>query len=318
VNLKNGALQDISEKSAGIRQEAFRLGFTDIGFSKARFASECEAPLSEWLGKNYHAGMEYMNRNYEKRLDPTLLVDGAKTVISLLFNYFSADNLSGSPFKIAKYAYGQDYHEVIKSKLAELSNYIKAHFGEQSQRCFVDSAPVMERFWAQTSGLGWIGKSSCLISRKHGSFFFIAEIITSLELEYDEPINDYCGSCRKCIEACPTKAITENRTVNSHSCISYQTIENRSEIPSSLAGRFSNYIFGCDICQDVCPWNKKSHQHSEPLFSLKKEIKEMTQEGWRNLDEEMYRLIFRKSAVKRTKFSGLQRNIRFVDVNKSE
>lgn len=309
---------DKSEISELIRKEAFRLGFSDIGFSKARFASECEKPLNDWLGIGHHAGMDYMVRNLNKRLNPSLLVEGAGSVVSLLYNYYSKESLTGAPYKIAKYAYGEDYHDVIKVKLRELNNYINENFGEQSQRCFVDSAPVMERFWAQNSGLGWIGKNSCLISRKHGSFFFIAEIITSLELDYDVPLNEYCGSCRKCIDACPTHAISENRTINSHLCISYHTIENRAEIPISLNGKFSDNIFGCDICQDVCPWNKKAHQHSEPLFYLKKKVQEMTQDEWRNLDEENFQTIFKKSAVKRAKFNGLQRNIRFVDINKSE
>ncbi len=310
--------RDKSEISELIRKEAFRLGFSDIGFSNARFASECEKPLNDWLGNGHHAGMDYMARNFDKRLNPALLVEGATSVVSLLYNYYSTESLTGAPYKIAKYAYGEDYHDVIKVKLRELSHYINENFGEQTQRSFIDSAPVMERFWAQNSGLGWIGKNSCLISRKHGSFLFIAEIITSLELEYDVPLNEYCGTCRKCIDSCPTHAISETRTVNSHQCISYQTIENHAEIPSELKGKFADNIFGCDICQDVCPWNKKAHVHSEPLFSLKKEVQEMTKEGWNNLDEANFRSIFKKSAVKRTKFKGLQRNIRFVRINQSE
>ncbi len=293
-----------------IREEAFRLGFLDCGFSKVRPLAEHEKKYQDWLQQSHHASMDYMVRNIDKRINPALLVDGAKTVISLLYNYYSSEKLEGSPLKIARYAYGKDYHEVVKEKLKRLDQFIKDLAGEVNQRCFVDSAPILERAWAQNSGLGWIGKNSCLVSRKHGSFFFIAEIITSLEVEEEQAsVKDYCGSCHKCIDACPTQAITANSTINSNRCISYQTIENRGNIPSDLKGKFHNYIFGCDICQDVCPWNRKASPHAEPLFSLKEELRKMSLVDWETLNEEKYRQIFKGSPVKRTKFSGLKRNI---------
>lgn len=302
------------ELTLAIREEAGKLGFADCGFSKVRYLKEYEHHYDSWISHGLHASMGYMERNIEKRLDPSLLVEGAQSVISFLFNYYSPDVLRGSRLKIAKYAYGDDYHDVLKKKLFQLDKFIRDN-AETSihQRCFVDSAPVLERAWAQNSGLGWIGKNSCLISRKHGSFVFIAEIITSLELEYDVPLNDYCGSCRKCVDACPTNAITATRTIDSNRCISYHTIENRGEIPDTLKGKFNNYIFGCDICQDVCPWNKKAHPHSEPLFNLRSSIKSMTDEGWQSLDESGYVRTFSKSAIKRTKFNGLKRNISFIN-----
>ncbi len=305
-------MPDKYELTNNIRQKAIAVGFSECGFSKVRELTEHEHVYRSWLAQDYHANMEYMERNVEKRFNPDLLVENAKTVISLLVNYYPKDHISGSPLKISSYSYGTDYHEVIKAKLMQLDQFIKDQATGVIQRCFVDSAPVLEREWAQNSGLGWIGKNSCLVSRKHGSFVFISEIITSLELAYDEPLNDYCGSCRKCVDACPTQAITEDRLINSHRCISYQTIENRNEIPCELKGKFQDFIFGCDICQDVCPWNKNAHPHSEPLFNLRKDINELTMEGWKTLDLEKYQRIFKKSAVKRTKFSGLKRNIKFV------
>ena len=294
-----------------IRNEALRLGFLECGFSKARHLSEVKPVLDEWLAEKRNASTEYMEQNIEKRLDPSLLVENSKTVISLLFNYYSNDKLSSS-FKIARYAYGSDYHFVLKDKLKQLDNFIRQHANVDAQRYFVDSAPVMERAWAQESGLGWIGKNSCLISRRHGSFVFLAEIITTLELDYDEFINDYCGNCRNCIDACPTHAILENRTLDSNKCISYHTIENRGEIPEELKSKFSGYIFGCDICQEVCPWNTKAHKHNEPLFQLRKNIRNFSDNDWVALDEETYRASFKGSPVKRTKFSGIKRNIKCV------
>jgi len=293
-----------------IHQEAIRLGFIDCGFSKVRALTEHENIYNNWIEQGQHASMYYMERNTEKRIHPAQLLDGAKTVISFLYNYYSPEKFKGSPLKIAKYAYGKDYHDVIKDKLSMLDRFIKDLAGDVNQRGFVDSAPVLERAWAQNSGLGWIGKNSCLISRKHGSFFFIAEIITSLEFDAEQTsVKDYCGSCQKCIDACPTNAITEKRTINSNRCISYQTIENRGDIPSQFFGKMQDYIFGCDICQDVCPWNKKSSPHNEPLFSLKSELQEMSLINWQNMDEERYKQLFKGSPIKRTKFSGLKRNI---------
>jgi epoxyqueuosine reductase len=296
-----------------ISREAIRLGFLECGFSKVRKVTECEEPYQQWLENGYQASMGYMERNIEKRLDPALLVEGAKTVVSLLYNYFTTDSLSGSPLKIAKYAFGDDYHDVVKAKLRELESYIQSLAGPAVMRSFVDSAPVLERFWAQNAGLGWIGRNSCLVSRRHGSFFFLAEIITSLELTptREEP-KDYCGTCRRCLEACPTQAITENRTVDSNRCISYHTIENRGEIPNDLASKFQNYIFGCDICQDVCPWTKNSHPHQEPAFALNKDLQNLSLNDWKNMEEENFRKLFRKSAVKRAKFVGIKRNINAI------
>ena len=293
-----------------IHQEAIRLGFLDCSFSKIRTLDEHESRYMDWLNQGHHASMDYMERNIDKRLNPALLVEGANTVISLLYNYFIKETLNGSPLKIAKYAYGKDYHDVVKDKLELLDQFIRNQVDEVSQRCFVDSAPVLERAWAQNSGLGWIGKNSCLISRKHGSFFFIAEIITTLELEPSQnTVKDYCASCQKCIESCPTQAITETRTINSNRCISYHTIENKGDIPTDLNGKFDDYIFGCDICQDVCPWNYKSRAHSEPLFNLNHELQMMTLTDWQTLDEAKYKQLFKGSPIKRTKFSGLKRNI---------
>ncbi len=300
-----------SDLTKKIRQYALDNGFTDCGFSRVRELKEYEKAYQQWLEKGHNAGMLYMERNADKRLNPSLLVDNAKTVISFLVNYFTKEHISGSPVKIATYAYGTDYHKVIKAKLLLIDKFIKS-FTNVNQRCFVDSAPVLERAWAQNSGLGWIGKNSCLISRKHGSFVFIAEIITSLELDYDEPWNDYCGTCHKCVDACPTKAINNNRTLDSKRCISYHTIENREEIPMDMKGKFENFVFGCDICQDVCPWNKNSEPHSEPLFNLRDDINNMNLQQWRNLDIDKYQKIFSGSAIKRTKYNGLKRNIKFV------
>jgi epoxyqueuosine reductase len=296
-----------------IREEAVKFGFLDCGFSKIRPLNEYREPYLNWLRKGHHAGMAYMEQNIDKRIDPALLVDGAKSVITFLYNYYALEKLRGSELQIAKYAHGKDYHEVIGDKLKQLTQLITNMAGEVVHRSFVDTAPIMERVWAQNCGLGWIGKNSCLISRSHGSFVFIAEIITSLELDEDNvPSRDYCGSCRRCINSCPTEAIAENRTIDSNKCISYQTIENRGDIPLELKGKFHHYIFGCDICQDVCPWNRRAKAHAEPLFHLKPEIRDMTLDGWKNLDEKTYQTIFQKSAVKRAKYAGLKRNINFV------
>lgn len=305
-------LTHIESLTNEIRAEAQRLGFAACGFARVRPLEELQHNYQHWIDNGYHASMSYMERNVEKRIDPGLLVDSAKTVISLLYNYYTPDQLSQTTYKISRYAYGTDYHEVIKDKLNALDAFIRFRSGDVVQRSFVDSAPVLERAWAQESGLGWIGKNTCLISRRHGSFLFISEIITSLELGYDEPLNDYCGSCRKCIDACPTEAIKDGRLIDSNKCISYQTIENRGGIPDGLAGKFNQYVFGCDICQEVCPWNTKAHPHNEPLFHLRDEIRDLTPEQWENMTEDNYQRIFRKSAIKRTKFSGISRNIAFI------
>jgi epoxyqueuosine reductase len=294
-----------------IKSTAQSLGFSFCGISKAEFLED-EAPrLEEWLKRNYQGEMHYLENHFDKRLDPTLLVPGAKSVISLAYNYYPKKEID-SELKIAKYAYGEDYHSVVKEKLSEFLRSIEEKVGQVNGRVFVDSAPVMERAWAQRSGLGWIGKNSLLLNRSMGSFFFLAEIILDLELEYDGPIKDYCGSCTACVDACPTDAIPEPYVVDGSKCISYFTIELKGAIddqqqPSS----FNNWIFGCDICQDVCPWNRFSKPHSESRFDPKMELNK-SKEEWLEITKDVFENIFSKSAVKRTKFEGLKRNIEFV------
>jgi len=289
------------------------LGFTSIGISEAKFLEE-EAPnVEEWLKKGYQGEMQYLENHFDKRLDPRLLVSDAKSVISLSYNYFPEELQTDDSYKLGKYAYGQDYHHVIKDKLKTLLAYIQEEIGEVSGRAFTDSAPVLERAWAQKSGLGWNGKNSLLIQKEHGSFFFLAELILDLELEVDTPFSaDHCGTCTKCIDACPTQAILPNNTVDGSKCISYFTIELKNELPASEKGKFDDWMFGCDICQDVCPWNRFSKPHSEPLFQPHPDLLQMTKEDWNEITEEVFRKVFQKSAVKRTKYSGLTRNIEFL------
>ncbi|WP_298314289.1 tRNA epoxyqueuosine(34) reductase QueG [uncultured Aquimarina sp.] len=296
-----------------IKTEAQRLGFLSCGVSKAEFLEQ-EAPrLETWLNKNMHGQMSYMENHFDKRLDPTKLVEGSKSVISLLLNYFPSD-IQKDPDapKISKYAYGQDYHHVIKQKLKQLQEFITETIGEVNGRAFVDSAPVLDKAWAAKSGLGWIGKNSNLLTQKVGSYYFIAELIVDLELEYDTPVTDHCGTCTACIDACPTQAIVDPYVVDGSKCISYFTIELKEEIPSDYRGKFDNWMFGCDVCQDVCPWNRFSKSHNEPLFNPKSELLEMTKKDWEEITQEVFSKVFQKSAVKRTKFSGLSRNIKFL------
>lgn len=296
-----------------IKQKAISLGFSFCGISKATFLEE-EAPrLENWLKKNMHGEMHYMANYFDKRLDPRLLVDGAKSVISVLCNYYTdKKQMDDEAPKISKYAYGEDYHKVVKDKLYQLLNFIKEQAGDVNGRIFVDSAPVMDKAWAKKSGLGWIGKNSNLINKQQGSFFFIGEIILDLELPEDGPIKDYCGTCRRCIDACPTEAIVEPYVVDGSKCISYFTIELKNEIPKEVKGKFENWVFGCDICQDVCPWNRFSKPHSEPRFEPAISLLEMTKKDFENLTEETFKKVFKKSAVKRAKFNGLKRNIDFL------
>lgn len=296
-----------------IKEEAKRLGFISCGISKAEFLEE-EAPrLERWLKQNMHGQMNYMANHFDKRLDPTLLVDGAKSVISLLLNYYPSETqLDPEAPKLSKYAYGEDYHFIIKRKLKELQEFITENIGEVGGRAFVDSAPVMDKAWAAKSGLGWIGKNSNLLSKQLGSFFFVAELIVDIDLEYDAVVNDFCGTCTKCIDACPTDAITEPYVVDGSKCISYFTIELKEEIPNEVAGKFNDWMFGCDICQDVCPWNRFSKPHTEPAFMPKEGLLEMTKQDWEEITEDVFKKVFQKSAVKRTKFSGLKRNIEFL------
>ena len=296
-----------------IKTEATRLGFMSCGISKAEFLEE-EAPrLEQWLNENRNGEMSYMENHFDKRLDPTLLVPGAKSVVSLLLNYFPQETQREDSYKLSKYAYGRDYHFVIKDKLKQLLHFINEEIGEVGGRAFVDSAPVLDKAWAAKSGLGWIGKNSNLLSKKTGSFFFIAELIIDLELEYDTPVTDHCGSCTACIDACPTDAIYEPYKVDGSKCISYYTIELKDSIPMSEKGKFEDWMFGCDICQDVCPWNRFSKPHNEPLFNPHPDLLQMTKHDWEEITRETFNEIFRKSAVKRTKYDGLKRNINFLD-----
>jgi len=274
---------------------------------------EEEAPrLENWLNKNMNGEMTYMENYFDKRLDPTVLVPDSKSVISLLLNYFPLETQPSDTYKISKYAYGTDYHFVIKDKLKQLMQFISEEIGEVHGRAFVDSAPVLDKAWAAKSGLGWIGKHSNLLTKQLGSFYFIAELIVDLDLEYDTPVTDHCGSCTACIDACPTNAIVADRVVDGSKCISYFTIELKNEIPTSQKGNFEDWMFGCDICQDVCPWNRFSKPHSEPLFNPHPELLSMTKKDWEEITEEVFQQLFKKSAVKRTKFSGLKRNIEFL------
>ena len=283
------------------------------GVSKADFLEE-EAPrLEKWLESNMHGNMNYMENHFDKRLDPTLLVDGAKSVVSLALNYFPEKVQIDDSYKLSKYAYGEDYHFIIKSKLKELMQFIHQEIGEVGGRVFVDSAPVLDRAWAKKSGLGWIGKNTNLINKEAGSFFFLAELIIDLELEADGPVKDYCGTCTACIDECPTDAIPEPYVVDGSKCISYLTIELKDEIiPKEFQGKMESWMFGCDICQDVCPWNRFSKSHNEPLLNPKPNILGLNKKDWEDLTEEVFRDIFKNSAVKRTKFKGLKRNIDFL------
>ncbi|WP_026450821.1 tRNA epoxyqueuosine(34) reductase QueG [Aequorivita capsosiphonis] len=305
-------IQNTSKYSQLIKTEAKRLGFLSCGISKAEFLEE-EAPhLENYLKRNMNGEMAYMENHFDKRLDPTLLVPGSKSVISVLLNYFPAETQTSDTYKISKYAYGTDYHFIIKDKLKQLMEFISEEIGEVHGRAFVDSAPVLDKAWAAKSGLGWVGKHSLLLSKEVGSFYFVAELILDLELEYDTPVTDHCGSCTACIDACPTNAIVADRVVDGSKCISYFTIELKNEIPVSEKGKFKDWMFGCDICQDVCPWNRFSKSHNEPLFNPHPEMLSMTKKDWEEITEEVFQKMFKNSAVKRTKFSGLKRNIEFL------
>ena len=302
-----------NQYSQFIKNEAKRLGFLNCGIAKAEFL-ETEAPrLDAWLKNGYQGSMAYMENHFDKRLDPRLLVDGAKSVVSLSFNYYPSQFQNSESYKISKYAYGQDYHHVIKSKLRELLASIQDEIGEVNGRCFVDSAPILERAWAERAGLGWNGKHSLLIEKQKGSFFFLAELIIDLELEYDAPTKtDHCGECTRCIDACPTEAILPNNVIDSNKCISHLTIELKDSIPNQFKNDMENWMFGCDICQDVCPWNRFSKPHNEPLFAPKEELLNFNKKDWEEITEETFGKVFQKSAVKRTKYSGLKRNIAFL------
>ncbi|GAC1308719.1 MAG: tRNA epoxyqueuosine(34) reductase QueG [Mucilaginibacter sp.] len=300
--------------SSLIKKEAKELGFMFCGISKAEFLEE-EAPrLEAWLKKGMHGEMQYMENHFDKRLDPRLLVDGARSVISLGLNYYPGKQ-PADPFapKISKYAYGDDYHSVIKEKLKKLLEILNDRIGEINGRAFVDSAPVLDKAWAKRSGMGWIAKNTNLINKNYGSFFFLAELIIDIDLEYDIPATaDHCGTCTRCIDACPTEAIVAPYIVDGSRCISYLTIELKNEIPQEFKGKMDNWMFGCDICQDVCPWNKFSVLHQEPAFEPHPELLNFSSRDWEDITEDIFTAVFKNSAVKRTKFKGLKRNIEFL------
>jgi epoxyqueuosine reductase len=304
-----------SELTHFIKSKAFEMGFGEVGISKSGFLDEEATALDKWLAQGMHGSMEYMERNYDKRLDPRLLVDDAKSIISLTYSYYTEEKQTDTTApKISKYAYGEDYHDVIKDKLKVLLEEIRTKVGALSGRCFVDSAPVMERAWAKKSGLGWIGKNTLLLTKGKGSFFFLAELILDIELQYDTALSkDYCGTCTKCIDACPTDAIVEPYKVDGSKCISYFTIELKDAIiDTNMKGKFENWMFGCDICQDVCPINARSKPHQEPKFLPSNNMLQMSKNDWIEITEDVFKNLCKNSPVKRSKFSGLKRNIDFL------
>lgn len=296
-----------------IKQKAEKFGFQSCGISKADFLEEEAKPLENWLKNSFHGEMNYMENHFDKRLDPRLLVEGSKSVVSLSYNYFPEEKISAiNNFKISKYAYAEDYHEVIKEILREMISELQEEIGEFSFRVFVDSAPVLERAWAKKSGIGWVGKNANIITKQNGSFFFLAEIICDLNLIPDTPTTDHCGTCRKCIDACPTDAIVSDKIIDGSKCISYATIELKNEIPDSFKNKMEDWMFGCDICQDVCPWNRFSKPNQQLKFQPNDFLKNFGKTEWKELTQELFSEIFRKSPVKRTKFAGLKRNIKFL------
>lgn len=302
-----------AEHSGLVKQMAVQYGFDYCGIAKAVPLDEDARRLENWLNKGMNGNMHYMENYFDLRIDPSRLVPGARSVITLLKNYYPSD-IREQELKISKYAYGKDYHEVLRPRLQSMISALQDKIGQFNGRGFVDSAPVLERAWAQKTGLGWIGKNGNLINKQSGSFYFIATLITDLDLDYDDPMaKDYCGSCTKCIDACPTEAILPGKVINGSKCISYFTIELKDEIiPSEMKGKFDNWMFGCDICQDVCPWNRFSHPHHEEAFTPLPEILNLTTKEWEELSEEMFRKLFKFSPLSRSKHKGIQRNIRFL------
>ena len=298
-----------------IREKALQMGFYSCTFSMATFLEEEAPKLEKWLKRGHHGKMTYMENHFDKRLDPRLLVPNAKSVITLLYNYYTDEKPTDPEApKLSKYAYGEDYHHVIKDKLKELLAFIRVEIGEVDGRAFVDSAPVMDKAWAQRSGAGWVGKNSNLLSKKAGSYFFIAEIILDLDLHPDGPVSDHCGTCTRCIDACPTQAIIKPYVVDGSKCISYLTIELRDQlIPDEFRGKLDNWMFGCDICQEVCPWNRFSKPHTENRFNPHQTLLNLNQSEWNDLTEDLFNELFKNSAVKRTKYNGLKRNIKFLN-----
>lgn len=300
--------------SAIIKREAKRLGFDYCGISKAAFLEDEAKRFENWLHQGMQGNMSYMERNIDKRLDPRLLVEGAKSVVSLMMNYYPEEKQRTDVPQVSKYAYGKDYHFVIKDKLKELLAVLNEKIGEINGRAFVDSAPVLERAWAAKSGLGWIGKNSQLIRPQQGSFFFLAELIVDIELEPDGPIKDYCGTCTRCMDACPTQAIVAPNIVDGSKCISYFTIELKSNeaIPREMENKFDNWVFGCDTCQDVCPWNRFSHPHKNEGLNPKKELLNMSEKDWTGITEIAFSKTFYDSPLQRTGYEGIKRNLNFV------
>ena len=300
--------------SIQIKQWATELGFSHCGIAKAEFLEEEAPKLEEWLKRSYQGEMHYMENHFDMRLDPRILVPDAKSVISLTYNYYTDQKQNEDAPKISRYAYGEDYHHVVKDKLKILLQHMQETIGDLNGRCFVDSAPVMERAWASKAGIGWIGKHSLLINKTQGSFFFLAEIIVDAELEYDAHFaTDHCGTCTACMDACPTNAIVENKVLDGSKCISYFTIELKDAIPASYKAKFDDWMFGCDICQEVCPWNRFSKQHNEPKFTPNAKLLAMNRREWQEITEDVFNELFKKSAVKRTKYEGLKRNILFLE-----
>jgi epoxyqueuosine reductase len=303
---------DAQARAEAIKRKAHELGFLACGVARAGFLEE-EAPrLEQWLRDDRHGAMGYMADHFDKRLDPRELVPGAKSVISLAYNYFTPSQQRPDAPKLSTYAYGRDYHKVLKQRLKPLMQFIGDTFGDVAMRAFVDSGPVMEKAWAQRAGIGWVGKHTNVIRQQHGSFFFLCEVITDLELVPDAPATDHCGTCRRCIDACPTQAITPY-AVDGSKCISYFTIELKDAIPQEVKGRFDDWVFGCDVCQQVCPWNRFSAPHTEAAFAPKPELMSLTREEWHGMTEVVFDRLFEGSAVKRTKYTGLMRNLRFVE-----
>jgi epoxyqueuosine reductase len=300
-----------------IKLKAQKFGFQSCGISKAEFLEEAAKPLENWLKNNFHGEMHYMENYFDKRLNPTLLVEGAKSVISLSYNYFPTENIETlDNFKISKYAYAEDYHEIIKAILKDLVNELQEEIGDFYCGIFVDSAPVLERTWARKSGIGWVGKNANLITKQNGSFYFLAEIICDLDLIGDHETTNHCGTCRKCIDACPTEAIISDKIIDGSKCISYATIELKNEIPESFKGKMEDWMFGCDICQDVCPWNRFSLPNQQEKFQPNSYLKDFRKRDWQELSADLFSEIFQKSPVKRTKFAGLARNIKFLTESK--
>ncbi len=304
----------LKKRSEFLKNTCLQHGFYACGIAAAQALTEHGSNLKSWLRQDFHADMKYMQNHTAKRIDPRLLFPGTKSVISLMYNYYPEKSLpENAPYKISRYAYGKDYHKLIKKKLWRIIELLKHKYGDLRARAFVDSAPILERAWAAQSGIGWIGKNTQLISLKNGSYFFLAEILTDLEFAYDQPIHtNYCGDCSRCMDACPTQAIKENKVVDSNNCISYLTIEHKSDISAAFKGKYDQWIFGCDICQEVCPWNKFSITHREQKFFPPEDLFNMKAEDWEEMKEDQYKRIFEGSAVKRSRFAGLKKNIRFV------